>query len=94
MATMNLLKKQSREAAHQLNLVSLLASVLSCVSLFATLWTVARKAPLSKGFSSQEYWSELSFPSPGTEPESPVSLALQVDSSPLTPKAILITHTK
>ena len=41
------------------------------------------------GFSRQEYCSRLSFPSPGTEPESPVSLALQVDSLPLTPKAIL-----
>ena len=45
--------------------------------------TVARQAPLSMGFSRQEYWSGLPFPSPadlpnpGTEPRSP---ALQVDS--------------
>ena len=57
-------------------------------------WTVAHQAPLSMGYSRQEYWSESSFPSPGTEPESPASLALQVDSLPLTPKAILITHTQ
>ena len=32
---------------------------------FATPWTVAQQAPLSMGFPRQEYWSELSFPSPG-----------------------------
>ena len=35
---------------------------LSRVQLFATLWTVARQAPLSMGFSKQEYWSGLLFP--------------------------------
>ena len=35
---------------------------------FATPWTVARQAPLSMGFSRQEYWSGLSFPSPGDLP--------------------------
>ena len=34
-----------------------------CPALFATLWTVARQAPLSIGFPRQEYWSWLSFPS-------------------------------
>ena len=33
--------------------------------LFATPWTVAHQAPLSVGFSRQEYWSGLQFPSPG-----------------------------
>ena len=37
---------------------------LSCVRLFATPWTVAYQAPQSVGFSRQEYWSGLSFPSP------------------------------
>ena len=32
--------------------------------LFATPWTVVYQAPLSVGFSRQEYWSGLSFPSP------------------------------
>ena len=32
-------------------------NLLSCVQLFASLWTVARQAPLSIGFSRQEYWS-------------------------------------
>ena len=39
--------------------------LLSCVSLFATQWTVAHHAPLSIGFSRQAYWSGLAFPSPG-----------------------------
>ena len=40
------------------------ASLLCCVQLFATPWTVARQAPLSMGFFRQEYWSGLPFPSP------------------------------
>ena len=39
------------------------------VQLFVTLWTVACQAPLSKGFSRQEYWSGLPFPSPGALPD-------------------------
>jgi len=34
-----------------------------------TLWTVACQAPLSMGFSRQEYWSRLPFPSPGELPD-------------------------
>ena len=34
-------------------------------TLFATLWTVARLAPLSMGLPRQEYWRGLPFPSPG-----------------------------
>ena len=33
--------------------------------LFVIPWTVARQAPLSMGFSGQEYWSGLPFPFPG-----------------------------
>ena len=43
-------------------------SCFSCVWLFATLWTAACWAPLSMGFSRQEYWSRLPFPSPGFLP--------------------------
>ena len=43
---------------------------LSRVRLFATPWTVARQAPLSMGFSRQEHWSGLPFPSPGDLPNS------------------------
>ena len=61
-------------------------SRFSHVWSFATLWTVPCQAPLSTGFSRQEYWSGLPFPTPGDllhpgmEPGSP---ALQADSLPL-----------
>ena len=51
----------------------------SCVQLFATLKTVDHQAPLSVGFSRQEYWSGLPFstlgdlPHPGIEPVSLMS---------------------
>ena len=54
--------------------------------LFETSWTITRQTPLSMGFSRQEYWSGLSFPSPGDLPDpgieilSPAAPALQVDS--------------
>ena len=50
--------------------------VLSCDSFMAP-WTGARQAPLSMGFSTQEYWSGLPFPPPGDLPDpgiEPVSL--------------------
>ena len=56
---------------------------LSHVRLFATLWTVAHQAPLSMGFSRQEYWSGLPFPSPGDFPDpgiEPRFPALQADA--------------
>ena len=52
-------------------------SRFSHVLFFATLWTVAHQAPLSMGFSRQEYWRRLPFPPPGDPPNSeiePVSL--------------------
>ena len=42
---------------------------LSRVRLFATPWTVAYQAPPSRGFSRQECWSGLPFPSPGDLPD-------------------------
>ena len=56
---------------------------LSRVQLFATPWTVAHQAPPSMGFSRQEYWSGLPFPSPGDLPNpgiEPRSPALQADT--------------
>ena len=56
---------------------------LSRVRLLATLWTVAYQAPQPMGFSRQEYWSGLPFPSPGDLPNpgiKPGSPALQADS--------------
>ena len=58
---------------------------------FVTLWTVAHQAPLSIGFSRQEYQSGLPCPppgdllDPGIEPASPVSKALKADSLPTEP---------
>ena len=56
---------------------------LSRVQLFATPWTVALQAPPSMGFSRQEYWNGLPFPSPGDLPDpgiEPRSPALQADA--------------
>ena len=47
----------------------LIAQPCPSVLVFVTPWTVARQAPLSMEFFRQEYWSQLSFPSPGDLPE-------------------------
>ena len=63
--------------------------LLSCVGLFVTLWTVAYQAPPSMGFSRQEYWSGLPFPSPGDLPDpgiKPRSPEFQVDTLPSEPR--------
>ena len=59
------------------------------VRLFVTPWTVAYEAPPSVGFSRQEYWSELPFPSPGDLPNpgiEPLSPTLQADTLPSKPE--------
>ena len=61
---------------------------LSLVRVFVTTWTVARQAPLSIGFSRQEHWSGLPFPSPGDLPDpgfEPGPPALQADALPSEP---------
>ena len=45
--------------------VKVKVKLLSCVRLFATLWTIAYQVSLSMGFSRQGYWSGLLFPSAG-----------------------------
>ena len=53
--------------------------------ILATPWSVVLHAPLSVGFSRQEYWRRLPFPSPGDLPDpgiEPRSPALQADSLP------------
>ena len=56
-----------------------------------TPWTVAHQAPLSTGFSRQEYWRGLpcsppgDLPNPGIEPASPLSLKLQAEFLPTEP---------
>ena len=60
----------------------LLLCMLNRARLFETPWPIARQAPLSVGFSRQEYWNGLPFsppgdlPNPGIEPVSPLSLTL------------------
>ena len=59
--------------------------VKSLSRLFVTPWTVAYQAPPSMGFSRQECWSGLPFPSPGDLPDpgiEPGFPALQVDALP------------
>ena len=69
----------------------LYSSMLSRVQLFATPWTIARRAPLSMGFSRQENRSGLPFPPPMDLPDpgiKTVSLASptqKADSLPLGP---------
>ena len=72
------------------------AQLLQYVQLFVTLWTVAHQAPLSKGFSRQEYCSRLlcpslaALPDLGIEPLSPASPALQVNFSPTEPLKVMV----
>ena len=49
---------------------------LSLIRLFETPWTVAYQAPPSMGFTRQEYWSRLPFPSPGDLPEPGINQGL------------------
>ena len=71
--------------ASQLACAKVHVCMLSHVKLFVTPWTAAHQAPLSMGFSRQEYWSGLpcpppgDLPNPGIEPASPASSALQAD---------------
>ena len=69
--------KKSEEESHDLTLIRSMnntclqvcvLSPFSCVRLFATLWTLACQALLSKGFSRQEYWSGLLCPPAGDLP--------------------------
>ena len=83
-------------------------SRFSHVQLFTILWTIACQAPLSMGFSRQEYWSGLpcpppgDLPHPGTEPSLLRRLHWQVNSLPLAPPGklkyfqlyLLIFHSK
>ena len=61
-------------------------------------WTVAHQAPLSMGFSRQEYWGGLPFPSPGdlsdseTEPASPALANRVFTSEPLGKRLFRVVH--
>ena len=73
---------QSDSTFSRLVSITLGALVPSGVQLFSTPWTAAHQAPLSMGFSRQEYWSGLSFHSPGDLPDPGIesrSPSLQAD---------------
>ena len=68
---------------------------LSRVQLFVTPSTAAYQASLSMGFSKQEYWSGVPFPTPGDLPDpgiEPRSPVLQADALPSEPREALITR--
>ena len=73
-------------------------TLLSCVCVFVTPWTIARQAPLSMRFSREEYWSVLPFPTlgdfsdPVIEPTSLSFLHWQADSLPLCPLFFMKHH--
>ena len=76
--------------ASSLNLLLTLSVSHSVMSDSVTPWTLASQAPLSVGFSRQEYWSGLPFLSPGDLPDPGIeieSLALQADPLPSEPLA-------
>ena len=78
----------SNSSMHQVNRIFKVKVKVCHVQLFMTARTAALQVPLSMGFSRQEYWSGLPFPSPwdlpdlGIEPGSP---ALHADSLPPEP---------
>ena len=84
-----LLTRHVFQASHLLS--SVCVCPLSCfrhAQLFETIWTIARQAPLSMGFSRQEGWSGLLSPPPENLPNpvmEPTSLALLMDSFPTEP---------
>ena len=75
-----------------LSYLELCACMLGCfsrVQLFVTLWTMARRALLSEGFSRQDHWSGLpcppprDLPDPGIKPMFLMSPALAVPGKPI-----------
>jgi len=84
----NVSDKDAMKSSPRLMHACVLLSRFSHVQLFATPWTIAHQAPLSMGFSRQEYWSGSPCPPPGDLPDTgikPRSLALQEDSLPSEP---------
>ena len=68
-------RKELDMTEHAYMLLLLLLSHFSCVLLFAAPWSVANQASLSMGFSRQEYWSGLPFPTPGDLPNPEIKVA-------------------
>ena len=65
---------------NMLVLCACMVSHFSHVQLCETQWTVACQAPLSIEFSRQEYWNELSFPSPGDLPDPGIFRVCYIDN--------------
>ena len=65
--------------------------VFGRVQLLVTLWTVAHQAPLSVGYSQQEYWSGLPFPPPG-DPRDPGIKLASIGSPALQVDSLLLSH--
>ena len=82
-------------AIYELDVVSLcMLTTQSCPTLCDPMDYIARQAPVSMGFSRQEYWSGLPFPSPGNPPKpgiEPRSTALQADSLLSEPPAVSLS---
>ena len=66
-------------------------SHFSHVQVLATRWTVARQAPLSMGFSKQEYWNVLPCPSPGDLLD-PWIEAMSFEAPALRVDSLLLSH--
>ena len=86
-----LMAESEEELKSLLMKVKVKVKSLSHVQLFATPWTVACQAPLSMGFSRQEYWNGLPVPSPGDLPNPGIELASL--ASPALADGFLITST-
>ena len=73
-----------------MHIYACMLSHFSCVRLFKTLWTATCQAPLSMGFSRQEYWRGLPYPSPGHLPDSGIEWAsLMSPAVPIMSPAII-----
>ena len=87
-----------REKKSGENVTRFLCCVLVVSDSFATPWTIACQAPLTVGFSRQEYWSGLPFPSPGDLPGPGIKLVsfvspeLQADFITEPPVLLLTLH--
>ena len=85
------MQKQNVGKLHLIEGKKVKVKSLSQVQLFVTPWTIAYQAPLLMGFSRQEYWSGLPFPSPGYLPNTgiePGFPALQTDAEGILNMAI------
>ena len=72
--TSNSNHKSARVNGWSFSYMACMQTHFNCVRLFVTQWTVACQAPLSRGFSRQEYWNGLPCPLPGDLPDPGIEL--------------------